>query len=128
MMAPMIVCSLHRNMEQLKRDVTRDVKHDVTTMRNALRRDVEQLQRGFKRGIRNTLQKDVEQFKRDITREFTELRDMLHTDVGRIRRDVVELREMSKADVGASTAPRNITYSGIVIYLNVPPGASMYLV
>ena len=118
-------------MEQLKRDVTRDFKHDVTTMRNALRRDVEQLQRGFKRDIseiRNTLQKDVEQFKRDITREFTELRDMLHTDVGRIRRDVVELREMSKADVGASTAPRNITYSGIVISLNVPPGASMYLV
>jgi len=118
-------------MEQLKRDVTRDIKHDVNKMRNALRRDVEQLQRGVKRdisGIRNTLQKDVEQFKRDITREFTELRDMLHTDVGRIKRDVVELREMSKAVVGASTASHNITYSGIVFPLHVPPGASMYFV
>ena len=117
-----------RKVEQLKRDVRRDVIRDVNKMRNLLQRDSDQLRRAVKRDVnemRNLLQKEVEQFKhdvkREVNREVTEVREKLHTDVERLQRDVTELREMHQTDVNALTASHNFNCAGIVSVLLMIP-------
>ena len=114
-------------MRDVKRDVKRDVIRDVNKMRNLLQRDGDQLRRAVTRDvneIRNLVQQEVEQFKRDVNREVNRevvVRETLHTDVQRLKRDVTELREMQQADVNALTASHNFSCSGIVSVLLMIP-------
>ena len=114
--ATTLLTSQHRNVEQLKRDIKREVIRDVSKMRHLLQRDGDQLRRAVTRdvnGIRDLLQKEVEQIKREVT----EVRDMLHRDAQLLKHDVSELREMQQAEVCEPTASHNFTCSGIVFVL-----------
>ena len=114
--ATTLLSSQHRNVEQLKRVVKRDVIRDVNKMRNLLQRDGDQLRGAVTRdvnGIRNLLQKEVEQINRDVT----EVREMLQREAQLLKRDVTELREMQHADFDASRTSHNSTVSGIVFVL-----------
>ena len=110
--AATLFCSLHRNIEQLKRDV-KLLQRDGDQLRCAVTRDVDEIR------------KEVEQFKRDVRREvnceITEVREKLHTDIQGLKRDVTELREMQQADVGASTQSHNTSCSGIVSVMLMLP-------